>query len=642
MAPRDECARAPPARTRSLPCSPACTISDARACVSFCKTDEWFWTGTRPDAVAADACIPTPFTTCPALLADVEVCPDGLAIPGPAVTPANSLAQLSILFWLFYGVSIGADLFMEAIETITSQEVQTQVAMPGGGKRRPLTVRVWNATIANLTLMALGSSAPEILLSVIEIVGNSFYSGELGPSTIVGSAAFNLMVISAVCVTAIPNGEGRLIKHQSVFAITAFFSVFAYLWLALILIYSTPNVIDLWEGLLTLAFFPILVWLSYLADIGKLTGTSIAKCLGCGGSSGGKVGGESIVNVIGGRKVEVIGVTASMQSVQNHSKAYYRMNATKVATGQVSLAEREENADKKLASYMSSTTASKARKEQSTGQAASIELGASHFSVREKDGWANVDVFRGGSLAAIASVGYKITLGPAAGDAAREASGDLADAIVAEGRIHFDPTQQRSTLRIQLLHDDVKQSKQVPRDASPGSVASPGGVASFGDVAFVVQLDAPSQGASLGGLTRCDVKVIGGDAPGVLCLEDDEIIVSESQGVATLVLKREDGTKGEVSCVVSTKDGKAVSPADYDGLENEVVTFKDGEVRKAIKINVKDDNHYEVRVCKPRAQPSLLHAHSHPSDSTPLKRSHLMPFPPPLSLPPCRVLRISL
>ena len=52
--------------------------------------------------------------------------------------------------------------------------------------------------MANLTLMALGSSAPEILLSVIEVIGNSFYTGELGPSTIVGSAAFNLMCICAV------------------------------------------------------------------------------------------------------------------------------------------------------------------------------------------------------------------------------------------------------------------------------------------------------------------------------------------------------------------------------------------------------------------------------------------------------------
>jgi solute carrier family 8 (sodium/calcium exchanger) len=33
-----------------------------------------------------------------------------------------------------------------------------------------IDVEVWNATVANLTLMALGSSAPEILLSVIGTV----------------------------------------------------------------------------------------------------------------------------------------------------------------------------------------------------------------------------------------------------------------------------------------------------------------------------------------------------------------------------------------------------------------------------------------------------------------------------------------
>ena len=69
--------------------------------------------------------------------------------------------------------------------------------------------QVWNATVANLTLMALGSSAPEILLSVIEIVSSGFFAGELGPSTIVGSAAFNLLVICAVCIVAIPAGEAR-------------------------------------------------------------------------------------------------------------------------------------------------------------------------------------------------------------------------------------------------------------------------------------------------------------------------------------------------------------------------------------------------------------------------------------------------
>jgi solute carrier family 8 (sodium/calcium exchanger) len=81
-----------------------------------------------------------------------------------------------------------------------------------------IEIPVWNGTVANLTLMALGSSAPEILLSIIEIVGNNFESGELGPGTIVGSAAFNLLAISAVCVIGVPKGETRRIDQVQFFS----------------------------------------------------------------------------------------------------------------------------------------------------------------------------------------------------------------------------------------------------------------------------------------------------------------------------------------------------------------------------------------------------------------------------------------
>jgi solute carrier family 8 (sodium/calcium exchanger) len=60
-------------------------------------------------------------------------------------------------------------------------------------RRQVIIVKVWNETVANLTLMALGSSAPEILLSVVEIFAKNFHAGDLGPGTIVGSAAFNLV-----------------------------------------------------------------------------------------------------------------------------------------------------------------------------------------------------------------------------------------------------------------------------------------------------------------------------------------------------------------------------------------------------------------------------------------------------------------
>ena len=84
--------------------------------------------------------------------------------------------------------------------------------------------------MANLSLLALGTSAPEILLSVIEILGKGFKAGDLGPGTIVGSAAFNLFIISAICILSIPPGEVRRVANVKVFAVTAFSGCFFVLY----------------------------------------------------------------------------------------------------------------------------------------------------------------------------------------------------------------------------------------------------------------------------------------------------------------------------------------------------------------------------------------------------------------------------
>ena len=84
------------------------------------------------------------------------------------------------LGWMFMGVAIVADVFMVAIEEITSKRKAITI------KGRTFYVKTWNDTVANLTLMALGSSAPEILLSVLEVFSLEFFAGDLGPSTIVG------------------------------------------------------------------------------------------------------------------------------------------------------------------------------------------------------------------------------------------------------------------------------------------------------------------------------------------------------------------------------------------------------------------------------------------------------------------------
>ncbi|XP_069017148.1 sodium/calcium exchanger 2b [Embiotoca jacksoni] len=203
---------------------------------------------------------------------EVDVCKPGILLPvwkpiRPALgyQVARAVIYFMSLMYMFLGVSIIADRFMASIEVITSQEKEVTITMPNG-ETSVATVRIWNETVSNLTLMALGSSAPEILLSLIEVCGHEFKAGQLGPGTIVGSAAFNMFVILGICVWTIPKGETRKIKHLRVFFITAFWSIFAYIWLYLILSVITPGVVEVWEALVTLLYFPVCVILAWIAD----------------------------------------------------------------------------------------------------------------------------------------------------------------------------------------------------------------------------------------------------------------------------------------------------------------------------------------------------------------------------------------
>jgi solute carrier family 8 (sodium/calcium exchanger) len=120
--------------------------------------------------------------------------------------------------------------------------------------------------MANLTLMAFGSSAPEIILSVLEALKSlGEPAGELGPSTIVGSAAFNLLIISAVSVVAVGD-EPKKVNDLGVFATTGIFSIFAYIWLYLCLSVTTKGEVTMEEACLTLAYFFILLVLAFAAD----------------------------------------------------------------------------------------------------------------------------------------------------------------------------------------------------------------------------------------------------------------------------------------------------------------------------------------------------------------------------------------
>ncbi|XP_071167581.1 sodium/calcium exchanger 2-like isoform X3 [Mytilus edulis] len=178
---------------------------------------------------------------------------------------------LLALLYIFLGVAVASDIFMNSIEVMTSKKrTITRVDPENPDHVVTIEVLVWNETVANLTLMALGSSAPEILLAVIEqvlILGED-QGDSLGTFTIIGSAAFNLFVITSICVVSVPSPDVKSIKEFGVFLTTTFYSVFAYVWMLLVVQFISPGEIEWWEAWLTIAFMPLFVLHSYAQDSG--------------------------------------------------------------------------------------------------------------------------------------------------------------------------------------------------------------------------------------------------------------------------------------------------------------------------------------------------------------------------------------
>ena len=64
------------------------------------------------------------------------------------------------------------------------------------------------------------------------------------------------------------------------FLVTGVWSIWAYIWMLLVVKYITPGQIDPWEAWVTLLFLPILILMAYLQDLGifsKVLGFCCAK-----------------------------------------------------------------------------------------------------------------------------------------------------------------------------------------------------------------------------------------------------------------------------------------------------------------------------------------------------------------------------
>uniref|UniRef100_A0A3P9DEY4 Solute carrier family 8 member 2b n=1 Tax=Maylandia zebra TaxID=106582 RepID=A0A3P9DEY4_9CICH len=570
---------------------------------------------------------------------EVTVCKPGILLPvwypenpGVGYQVARAVVYFLSLMYMFLGVSIIADRFMASIEVITSQEKEVTITMPNG-ETSVMTVRIWNETVSNLTLMALGSSAPEILLSVIEVCGHEFKAGQLGPGTIVGSAAFNMFVIIGICVWVIPNGQSRKIKHLRVFFITAFWSIFAYIWLYLILSIISPGVVEVWEALVTLLFFPVCVILAWIADRrllfykymgkryradkrhgivveteGDLTpnkggmemiidgkfparGGTVVPAENCGG---GTQDGTTGATELDESRKEVIRILKELKQKypdkeldqlvelanyyallhQQKSRAFYRIQATRMMIG-------AGNVLKKHAADHARRTAvadEEAPEDDDMAVCSRISFESPHSQCMENCGVLMLAVACQGGLGENTFyVDYRTE------DGSANAGSDYE---YTEGTLVFKPGETCKEIKIGIIDDDIfEEDEHFFVRLLNLRVGDAEGMFESDEVGA-----APK--ARLVEPLVATVTILDDDHAGIFTFSERMVRVSESVGTMELTVVRNSGARGTVILPYHTESGTAKAGEDFEEARGEL-EFTNDQTSQTLQVRIIDDEEYE-------------------------------------------------
>ncbi|NXS57725.1 NAC2 protein, partial [Brachypteracias leptosomus] len=552
---------------------------------------------------------------------------------------ARAIVYFVAMMYMFLGVSIIADRFMASIEVITSKEKEITITK-ANGETSIGTVRIWNETVSNLTLMALGSSAPEILLSVIEVCGHNFQAGELGPGTIVGSAAFNMFVVIAVCVYVIPSGESRKIKHLRVFFVTASWSIFAYIWLYLILAVISPGVVQVWEALLTLVFFPLCVVFAWAADKRLLFYKYVYKryradprsgiIIGMEGDhpkgiemDGGGFSSSSSAAAAAERRVEVPEVLPASPALpeptpeekeldesrreviqilkdlkqkhpekeleqlvdmanyyallhQQKSRAFYRIQATRMMTGAGNILKKHVAEFSKRSSTLLEVPSDA---EEDTCSRIFFEPCLYHCLENCGAVTLSVSCQQGAEPNHTFYVDYKTEDGSAKAGSDYEYS---------EGTLIFKPGETQKELKIGIIDDDIFEEDEhfFVRLLN----------LRVGDAEGMFESDsAENPKGKLVAPLVATVTILDDDHAGIFTFQERLVHVSECQGTVEVKVVRSSGARGTVLLPYRTVEGTARGGGvHYEDACGEL-EFKNDETAKTLQVKIVDDEEYEKK-----------------------------------------------
>ena len=460
--------------------------------------------------------------------------------------------------------------------------------------------------------MALGSSAPEILLSIIEVFHNDFKAGDLGPNTIVGSAAYNLFVIIGYCILVVPDGEVRRIKHLRVFFVTASWSVFAYIWLYLIISVFSRGVIELWESLLTFLFFPLTVLSAYFVDkkifLGnflqkKIKATKLIRDEEAGengpngqplkllsGEEGENKPDQSLdvsysnnpdikhfeehrreyINILKEmrQKYPDIGIDELQKLAEVEilkrgpkSRAYYRIQATrKLIGGTANVKKKIAEKDK---SDLLNIQRSKSNLENILEDPETLtcfSFDPAHYTCFESVGSIEIYVIRnGGDLSKTMMVDFKTEDGTAQ---------SKTDYDCVEGTLLFGPNEVRKQFIVTIIDDDVYEEDEhfYARLSNP-RILDIDGNSTYVDekVAKIIHPDLAT------------IMILDDDHNGIFLFAEPMIEIIENCGQVRIKITRTSGARGKVKIPYKTVDGTAISGRDYE-KKNDFVIFHNNEI----------------------------------------------------------------
>eukprot|EP00913_Durusdinium_trenchii_P030159 g28259.t1 len=347
-----------------------------------------------------------------------------------------------------------------------------------------------------------------------------------------------------------------LLSISFVFAVTASFSVFAYLWLLVICMLWTPDIITIEEGLITFFLFPVLVLIAYMADKGYFAKNK-------------KKGEEEKVLLDAATEQEI--ATMRMRILKKHGTGIPDDKVVALIREEFGAVEEPSRAARRMAATEKlfgggRTAVSEADKvvpiqitpdQGPAKQNVTFEFEHTEYSCLE-----SCDTLE-------RTVKYKTK---------EITAKNGKDFIADEGILEFAEDEDQKILCIKILDDDEHEP----------------------DTYFDVELSEPKTTSSnavavLGKSKTAHVRIVDDDAVGVLAFRFPEMKVPEDfsgEKEISIMVLRQAGAKGLITCQYRTEDGTGISGIDYEEATG-TLEFPDQETEAEVKITIKPKGRFD-------------------------------------------------